>query len=248
MNHINLNILVVDDDKNFAHTLCEILRMGGYKCQEVHSVQEAQDILKREHFDCVLSDVKMPDRSGVDLYNQIRKEQPNLPFVLMTAYTSNQVIEEAINCGVLAALQKPLDIEGILKFFSKLSQSLQAAIISEEKETCKVIKKILKNEKFTFKIYHSIDLFLKSKTKEYSIVFVDAHEPCEHYCEDIKTLLDYLPERTIVIICDYRSTPEHENFLAKNLNLIVLPREDKAAVKIDDIMQKKFLHKAKDSI
>jgi DNA-binding response OmpR family regulator len=59
-----LNVLVVDDDKNFAHTLCDILKSEGYISEEVHSAEAAQKILLSGNFDFVLSDVKMQNQSG----------------------------------------------------------------------------------------------------------------------------------------------------------------------------------------
>jgi DNA-binding NtrC family response regulator len=87
MNAKPLRILVVDDDKNFAHTLCDILHSEGYEAEEVHSVKGAQKILEKQHIDCVLSDVRMPEKSGTDFYQEIKGQYPNLPFILMTAYT-----------------------------------------------------------------------------------------------------------------------------------------------------------------
>ena len=152
MNKRQLNILVVDDDRNFAHTLCEILKSEGYKSKEVNSVKEAQEVLKEELFDCVLSDVKMPDKSGAELYMEIKDSMPNLPFILMTAYTSSEIIDEALQSGVLTALNKPINIKEVLEFFSKLSQTLEAAIISENEKNIQKIQKIFLQQNFTYTI------------------------------------------------------------------------------------------------
>lgn len=245
MNKKPLNILVVDDDKNFAHTLCEILKTEGYNSVEVHSVDEAQDRLKKEHFDCVLSDVKMPDKSGPDLYKEIKDDLPNLPFILMTAYTSSEVINDALESGVLTALHKPINISEILAFFSKLSQNLQAAIICEDENTSNLIKKVISHEKFTFTLYKSISQLINSIKNDYSIVFVDTQKDCEHYSSEIKILLEHLPKKTIVIICNYAiSLKSHP----QKLNLITLPREDETYNKIDQLLYKKLLQHAKESI
>ena len=245
-----LNILVVDDDKNFAHTLCAILKSEGYQCQEVHSVKEAQKLLKLDHFDCVLSDIKMPEKSGADFYQEIKGQYPNLPFILMTAYTSSEIIDQAIHSGVLKAIQKPINIQEILGFFVKLSENLQAAIVCDEQKICSIIQKSLEKDRFIFTIFQSIKALITSKKRDFSIVFVDSQDHCEHFSNEVKTLLDHLPERTIVIICDYSKAANEKNCdsLQDNMNLIILPREKKLSQNISQILEKKYYQYAKNSI
>lgn len=243
-----LKILVVDDDKNFAYTLCAILCAEGYQCQEVHSAKDAQEVLKNGPIDCVLSDVKMPNQSGAEFYYEIKNQFPNLPFILMTAYTSSEIIHEALQSGVLTAIQKPINIQEILRFLARLSQSLQAAVVCEEQQVCDTILKILENERFTFTIYQSIETLINSQTTVYSIVFIDAHDYCEHYWEDVKKLLGHLPKRTIVIICDYQKTASKEKILLEKENPIILPREKTISQNIHNILQNKYYQHAIESI
>lgn len=245
MNKRPLNILVVDDDINFAHTLCEIFRTEGYRSTEVHSVEEAQHILKKEHFDCVLSDVRMQDKSGPELFYTIKENLPDLPFILMTAYTSNEIINEALESGVLSALQKPINIKEILNFFARLNQDIQGAIVCENAKVSNIIKKVLPDEKFTFRIYKTIDQLIHSNERNYSIVLIDTQKYCEHYSYKVINLLNSLPQKTIVIICDYGT---NLNTLPQKLDLIILPREDKTYIKIEQILRNKFLQHAKESI
>ena len=242
-----LNILVVDDDKNFAHTLCAILRSKGYLCQEVHSVREAKRVLESAHFDCVLSDVRMPEKSGVDFYQEIKNQYPYLPFILMTAYTSSEVIEEAIHSGVLKAIQKPINIQEILNFFAKLSQDLQAAIVCEEQKICSIIQKALEEERFISTIYKSIKSLIAADKWDFSIVIIDSHEKYKDFSKDVKQLLEHLPERTVVIICDY-SLVMNQKSLEDNLNLIILPREKKLSQNISRVLEKENYQYAKNSI
>lgn len=249
MSNKPLNILVVDDDENFAHTLCAILKSEGYQCREVHSAKEAVLYLEKEHFDCVLSDVKMPEKNGADFYQEIKDQYPHLPFILMTAYTSSEVIDDAIQSGVLTAIQKPINIREVLGFFTRLSSNIQAAIICEQQGTCDVIQKALEKNHFIFTIFKSIQSLIDSRRNDYSIVFVDSHDFCEHFSNDMQKLLTYLPERTIVVICDYMRAIHTDNLTItrNNLNLIILPRERKLSQKIGEILEKEYYQYAKNS-
>jgi CheY-like chemotaxis protein len=244
----SLNILVVDDDHNFAHTLCAILQSEGYDCREAYSVEAARDMLMREEFDFVLSDVKMQDQSGLDLYDQVKDEFPNLPFILMTAYTSNEIIDEALKAGVLAAFQKPIDIKGILQYFAKLSQSLKGAVICEEREICDMLKRVLEDQRFSFTRYKDIKHFIHAGIVDYAIIFIDAHDYSDHFSDNIKTLLQHIPDNTIVIICDLKKTADIKGNYDHQLNLIVLPREKKVESKIKSIIQKQYIKQAKINI
>jgi len=248
MKNRTLNILVVDDDRNFAHTLCAILRSEGYECREVYSVEAAQQLLIREQFDFVLSDVKMEDKSGPDLYYEIKQKFPHLPFILMTAYTSSEVIEKALEAGVLAAFQKPIDIKGILQYFAKLSQSLSGAVVCEDREICALINRILENRRFSFTLFTSVDQLLQSRRADFAIVFIDTHEYCDHFCTKIRAVLDQLSENTIVVICDFKKTVQTEKAFPKKMNLIILPREKKATLEIESILQKQYYLQAKKTI
>ncbi|NPV41811.1 MAG: response regulator [Anaerolineae bacterium] len=243
-----LNILVVDDDHNFAHTLCAILQSEGYECSEVHSVSEARQLLMRKQIDFILSDIKMQEQSGPDLYYQIKEKFPAIPFVLMTAYTSSEVIEQALAAGVLAAFQKPIDIKSLLRFFADLNRSLQAAVISEDLGICAQIQAILENKKFSFLQFNSIQNFLLSNRFDIPLVFIDAQDYSEHFATDINSLLERLPENTIVIICDFKRSAGLQAEYADILNLIVLPRNHEIAHAVESIVQEQFLTQARKSI
>ena len=237
-----LRILVVDDDLNFANTLCAILGTDGHQCQSVNSVEEAKQALGEKYFDCILSDVRMPDQTGPDLYKWVKERQPNLPFILMTAYTSSEVIEEAIQSGVLTALQKPLDINSILHFFSKLNQELFAAVICQEEVVCELISQVLEGagSSFQFQVYTTIDRFMSDQPARFRLVFIDVNRPCDHFSVKLEEMFASLPSRTVVVLCDYQNTFNRPHEIA-NVNLVILPREFGSLPKLNSILQNEIL-------
>ena len=106
-----LHILIVDDNQMMVKTLQDILQIKGYQAEVAHSGPEALEKIEETTFDCVLSDIKMPDVNGVELYRAIKAHQPDLPVVLMTAYATDKLIEEGLQEGVIAVLTKPLGHE-----------------------------------------------------------------------------------------------------------------------------------------
>jgi DNA-binding NtrC family response regulator len=104
-------VLVVDDELGVRMTLSGNLELEGYEVLEADSAEEALAVLARESVDLVLSDIRMPGMGGVALLRQVKAVHPQLPVVLMTAFTAEANIEEAIGCGVYTVLAKPFNLE-----------------------------------------------------------------------------------------------------------------------------------------
>lgn len=137
-------VLVVDDDKRMAHTLSDILKISGYQPLEAYSVPEAQQALENHPVGCVITDVRMPDQSGIDLNNMIREKYPRLPVLLMTAYASDELIQTGLANGAMGVLTKPLEISQLLNFLSALSQEQLIAIIDDDPNFSKTLSEVLK--------------------------------------------------------------------------------------------------------
>ncbi len=81
-------ILIVDDDCMMAKTMADILNVKGFRADTAHSAAETLALASEHEFDCVLTDVKMPEMNGVDLFRALKKRKPDVPIVLMTAYAA----------------------------------------------------------------------------------------------------------------------------------------------------------------
>ena len=91
----------------------------------------------------------MPEMDGVELYRAIKRIQPHIPVVLMTAYATDDRIDEGLQEGALACLTKPLDIEALLRFFSLLHRDRSVVIVDDDPAFCKTLGDILRQQKFT---------------------------------------------------------------------------------------------------
>ncbi len=138
-----LRILIVDDDRMMVKTLRDIFRVKGYEAEVAYSAPEALEKIEQSLFDCVLSDIKMPEVNGVELYKAIRAKQPNLPVVLMTAYAIDKLIEQGLAEGAIAALTKPLDLNLLLAFLSSLRRKRSIVIIDDDLQFCLTLRDIL---------------------------------------------------------------------------------------------------------
>jgi two-component system response regulator HydG len=115
-----LRILIVDDDTNMAKTTAAVLRIKGYGAETAYSGSEALDKMVEDSFDCLLSDIKMPGINGVELYRAIKVQRPRLPCILMTGYSSDNLVQEGLREGALAVLTKPVKIEKMLAMLAQI--------------------------------------------------------------------------------------------------------------------------------
>jgi DNA-binding NtrC family response regulator len=108
-------ILVVDDEASLLMTLVANLELEGFEVAEAKNAEQALAELRTRDFDLVLSDIRMPGMSGVDLCRAIHKAKPELPVVLMTAFSVESVVRDAVNEGALLVLPKPFAIEQLVR-------------------------------------------------------------------------------------------------------------------------------------
>jgi two-component system response regulator HydG len=100
-------ILVVDDEVSILNTLEILLRREGFEVSVAKSGREALERFEESPPDVVLTDIRMPGVTGLDLLAQIRERDPETPVILMTAQASLQSAVQAVNQGAFYYLQKP---------------------------------------------------------------------------------------------------------------------------------------------
>jgi len=112
-----LSILIVDDDYKMAKTLHDILKAKKYKPQIAQCGQEALDKIRKNSFNWVITDIKMPGMNGIEVCEAVKYIQPEVSVLFMSAYTTN---EKKLKESAVAILTKPLDINYMLSVLSSL--------------------------------------------------------------------------------------------------------------------------------
>jgi len=121
MTQLNVNtriepksLLLVDDDRLILATLSNGLRLAGYHIITAETVDEAEVWLQRNtRPDLVILDVRMPGRNGLEL-TPLLAELEQIPFILLTAYTEKELIEQANTSGAMGYIVKPVDITQLI--------------------------------------------------------------------------------------------------------------------------------------
>jgi DNA-binding NtrC family response regulator len=100
-------VLIVDDEKDLCDIIAAELSSAGAHPVSVHNVDEAREYLAKSHVDLVVSDIRMPRVSGIELLKSVDK---SLPVVLMTGF-SDITVPEALARGARAVVSKPFDLD-----------------------------------------------------------------------------------------------------------------------------------------
>ncbi len=105
------SIMVVDDEKSMRDFLNIFLKQEGYHVICVPSGKNALELLEKEELDLVITDIKMPDVSGVDVLKKVNALNLNTPVIMITAFSSNETALEALNQGVYDYISKPFNVD-----------------------------------------------------------------------------------------------------------------------------------------
>jgi len=116
------SILIVDDEKNYTLILSEILSDEGFEPLTANSGRQALKILNHCDVDLILTDMKMPGMDGMELLEQVRKKDPDLPVIMMTAHGTVEKAVEAIQKGAYNYILKPFENESLILYVNRAIQ------------------------------------------------------------------------------------------------------------------------------
>ncbi len=119
-------ILIVEDDDEMRALFVDFFLEEGFEADAVGNGSEAFRKLARESFALVLTDVRMPGLTGLDILPGIRKLHPEVPIIVITAFGNEEVREKVLERGATVYLEKPVP-------FYKLREILHETLSSEKK-------------------------------------------------------------------------------------------------------------------
>ena len=107
-------VLVIDDELSVADALKVILSDSGYQVAVAMSGAEALEKLGKRRFDLVITDVRLPDISGLDVLRHLRRSHPGVLAIIITAHHTPELAAESLSLGAVAVLLKPFSPSDLL--------------------------------------------------------------------------------------------------------------------------------------
>ncbi|MEA4922695.1 MAG: sigma-54 dependent transcriptional regulator [Eubacteriaceae bacterium] len=149
----NKRILIVDDEASLRQLLGKVMKREGYEVFTGRDGAEGMEIFQNNPVDLIISDIKMPNMDGIEFLHSVKKADPSVAFVLITAFATTETAIDALKSGAQDYVTKPFDIDEILSVVNKLmveegagSRTLEA-IDADSDEDFKVTSKSEKMQK-----------------------------------------------------------------------------------------------------
>lgn len=108
-------IFIVDDDRDHAESLADILELRGYEVEVAFTGEDAIERFREVDFDLVFMDVKLPGKNGVETFFAFRQLRPDARVMMMTGFSVEQLVRQAVEGGALGVLHKPFSGDDLLK-------------------------------------------------------------------------------------------------------------------------------------
>ena len=119
------NILVVDDEKNILKVVSMTLKKQHYEVDTARSSEEAIDKFNQNTYDLVITDLKLPGKSGIDLLEYIKSSDSDIPVIMITAFGTIENAIQAMKKGAFNYLTKPVNPDELLTVIREAIEKLE---------------------------------------------------------------------------------------------------------------------------
>ena len=214
-----LRVLVVDDDWQMAKTLADVLNLKGFGAEAACSGNGALEMLEEDRFDCVITDVKMPDVNGVDLLRAIKSMRPHLPVVFMTAYAPGDLVHEGLREGACASFVKPLDINALFWLLRELAVRSSIVILDDDTQCWRTVRECLEKRGFTVLRISDPVMLMQVLKPSGQVVFLGPRANGATRLEILKRIRERHGSLPVVLTTDGREQTSSEMEKARGLNV-----------------------------
>jgi len=160
----NKRALVVDDERLILKIISDILTKEGYQVTTAFNCNRALDLLKENLFHVVLTDIRMPEKNGIDLLEGIRALNPDLPVIMMTGFASLGTAMKAMQLGAFDYLTKPLDYNKLKSIIKRATEGYE--LMQENRRLLKELRELNK----------SLELKVRERNRELENILASTHE------------------------------------------------------------------------
>ena len=125
------SIMVVDDEQGLVTTLAGILEDEGYDVIGVNDGNQAIALAKESPFALIFMDVKMPGINGVEAFREIKKTSPDSVVVMMTGFSVEELVKDALEEGAYAVIHKPFEVGQILDIVQSVLKTTFVLVVDD---------------------------------------------------------------------------------------------------------------------
>lgn len=198
------NILVVDDLKSVRMTLGRVLEDEGHNVVLAEDGYQAIEAAKQTSFDIIFMDIKMPGINGVQTFREVKKINPQAAVIMMTAYSVEDLVREALEEGAYAVVYKPFDIENIVSIIESALRKTLILIVDDRFADRETLKAILEERGYSVVTASSgAEALVRVKEKRFDIIFLDVRLPDIDGAQLFEQVEDIDPEVAVIMMTGY---------------------------------------------
>jgi two-component system response regulator HydG len=207
-------ILIVDDNLNQRKSLAFILDKKGYSVATAKDGFDAIKMVKKEPFEIIFMDIKMPVMDVVETFRVIKGIRPDAIVIMMTAYALDELIAEAIDEGAFAIIYKPIEIERVLAQIDNAVSGNKGAlilIVDDEPDVRESFRIILENKGHQVRVAKTGEEAVELATNiGQGILFIDMKLPTITGLETYLRIKEKSPEVIAVMMTAYKDEMEQQ--------------------------------------
>jgi CheY-like chemotaxis protein len=209
--------LVVDDNRQFAENLAEILRDRGDEVAVAESGREAVALARTRRFDGLLTDMRMPFMGGAEVVHEVRRIDPAVPAMVVTAHAGDDALEAARREGLLAVLSKPVDVPRLLELLASARRDGLVAVVEDDVRLSDNLCEALRSRGFAAVTAASVIETERLGPVRPFCALVDLRLPGGPDGEAMKRLGAKYPGLPMIVVTAYSDAPPvpHDGFFSK---------------------------------
>lgn len=204
---MNGRILLVDDNEEFLDSTKDVLDDEGYDIVTATSGEEGIELAGAQTFDVILMDIKMPGMNGVESFIEMKRRNPRVKVIMVTAYSVEDLIRQAVDEGVFAVLNKPLDMDRLFRTIEEAKRDGNGGLVlavDDDKEICNNFADILSERGYEITAaYDGEDAVTKAKMNIFDILLLDMNLPLLNGLEVYRSIKSIQPNIVTIIVSGY---------------------------------------------
>jgi CheY-like chemotaxis protein len=209
--------LIVDDNREFAENLAEILRDRGDEVVVAGSGPEAIDAARGERFDALLTDMRMPVMGGAEVVREIRRIDPGAAAMVITAHVSDEALDLARREGVLAVMPKPVPVPQLVDLLEVARRNGVVLLVEDDDRLSDNLADALRTRGFSPVTAATVGEVDRMAALDPLCALVDLRVPGGPDGEALRRLADRHPRMPLIVLTALADPPRlaHHRFFTK---------------------------------
>jgi DNA-binding NtrC family response regulator len=200
------SILVVDDEVDTCRNLSDILTDLGYHVDIAHDGPSALELVRRHPYDVALLDLRMPGMDGLTLHREIKKLRAGTVALIVSAYASSAVAEEALDAGAWQVLPKPVDFPRLLSLVEEALGQPLVLVVDDDPDLCSNLWDLLRQQGYRVALAHDERMAEEQlRNKSYRVVLIDMRLPIGDGSRVYQLVRQANPQARTIVITGHRT-------------------------------------------